>query len=92
MMTLLEAPVMEEPATATAARVDGVRVAGKTGTSRWTTPDGREATYASFIGVADLASGRLVLLVGIAAVRDKFYGGDAAAPSFARLVRRIKGS
>jgi len=91
LMKLLEAPVVEERATATLARVEGVRVTGKTGTTQWTAPDGRAATYGSFIGTADLPSRRLVILVGIAAVREELYGGSSAAPAFARLVKRIRG-
>jgi beta-lactamase regulating signal transducer with metallopeptidase domain len=91
MMTLLEAPVADDPATAAEARVDGVHVAGKTGTSQWSLTDGREVTYGSFIGMVDLPSRRLVILVGIAAVRDKLYGGNSAAPAFARIVKRLRG-
>ena len=65
-------------------RVDGVHVAGKTGTAEWTSLDGRDLTYASFIGVADLPSRRIVALVGIAAPprddgNDHYLGGPAAA-------------
>ena len=93
VMALLETVVVDETGTGTAARVDGVHVAGKTGTAQWTAPDGRERTYASFIGIADLPSRRIVALVGIeAAPRDDMYGGNSAAPAFARLVKRIRGS
>ncbi len=92
VMALLETVVVDEAGTGTAARVDGVHVAGKTGTAQWTAPDGRERTYASFIGIADLPSRRIVALVGIAAPRDDLYGGNSAAPAFARLVKHIRGS
>ncbi len=98
VMSLLETAVVDETATGKAARVDGVHVAGKTGTAEWTAPDGRDLTYASFIGVADLPSRRIVALVGIAAPprddgNDHYLGGpSAAAPAFARLVKRIRGS
>jgi membrane carboxypeptidase/penicillin-binding protein len=93
VMALLDTVVTGETGTGTAARVDGVHVAGKTGTAQWTGPDGRERTYASFIGIADLSSRRIVALVGIeAAPRDDLYGGNSAAPAFARLVKRIHGS
>jgi cell division protein FtsI (penicillin-binding protein 3) len=92
-MALLETAVTDETATGNEARVEGVHVAGKTGTAEWTAPDGRLRTYASFIGVADLPSRRIVALVGIQAPsRDDLYGGKAAAPAFARLVKRIRGS
>jgi cell division protein FtsI (penicillin-binding protein 3) len=92
-MGLLETVVADDTGTGTAARVDGVHVAGKTGTAGWTAPDGRERTYASFIGIADLPARRIVALVGIEAPpRDDLYGGHSAAPAFARLVKRIRGS
>jgi beta-lactamase regulating signal transducer with metallopeptidase domain len=93
VMALLETVVTDETGTGTAARVDGVHVAGKTGTAEWTAPDGRERTYASFIGIADLPSRRIVVLVGIETPpRDGLYGGNAAAPAFARVVKHLRGS
>ncbi len=89
-MALLEAPVLDEKGTGVRARVDGVHVGGKTGTTEWTAPDGRDLTYASFIGVADLPSRRIVALVGIAGSGDEISGRDAAAPAFARLVKRLR--
>ncbi|HEY8042051.1 MAG TPA: penicillin-binding transpeptidase domain-containing protein [Polyangiaceae bacterium] len=92
VMALLETVVVDETGTGTAARVDGVHVTGKTGTSQWTAPDGHDRTYASFVGVADLPSRRIVALVGIQASRDDMYSGNSAAPAFAGLVKRIRGS
>jgi beta-lactamase regulating signal transducer with metallopeptidase domain len=92
VMALLETAVVDAAATGKAARAAGVHVAGKTGTSEWTGPDGHERTYASFIGVADLPSHRVVALVGIQGARNDLWGGKAAAPVFARLVERIRGS
>ena len=92
VMALLETVVSDEEGTGKGARVDGVRVAGKTGTADWTSPDGHDWTYASFIGIADLPSRRIVALVGIVASGDDLSGPKAAAPAFARLVKRIRGS
>jgi beta-lactamase regulating signal transducer with metallopeptidase domain len=92
VMSLLEAVVVDEEGTGVRARVDGVHVGGKTGTVEWTAPDGRDLTYASFIGVADLPSRRIVALVGIGGSGDDMSGRDAAAPAFAHLVKRIRGS
>jgi cell division protein FtsI (penicillin-binding protein 3) len=89
VMALLETAMADPAATGKAARVPGVRVAGKTGTAEWTAPDGRKRTYASFVGVADLPTGRVVALVGIEAARDDMSGGSAAAPVFARLVGHL---
>jgi beta-lactamase regulating signal transducer with metallopeptidase domain len=90
VMALLEAAVTDESATGKDARVEGVHVAGKTGTAQWTAPDGHDRTYASFIGIADLPSRRIVALVGIQTPRDDVYGGKDAAPVFARLVSRLR--
>ena len=90
VMALLETVVTDERGTGVLARVDGIHVAGKTGTTDWTGADGRERTYASFIGVADLPSRRIVALVGIGA--DEMSGPEAAAPAFARLVKRLRGA
>jgi len=91
VLSMLETVVVDETGTGHAARVDGVRVAGKTGTADALVPDSLGTTYASFIGVADLPSRRLVALVGIeAATRDGLTGGAAAAPVFARLVARLR--
>ena len=89
VMSLLETAVTDPVATGKAARVEGVHVAGKTGTAVFTTPDGHEVTYASFIGVADLPGRRVVVLVGLQAARDDLAGGKTAAPTFARLVKRL---
>lgn len=89
VLSLLETVVVDGRGTGKAARVPGVRVVGKTGTSEWTAADGRSRTYASFIGIADLRWRRIVVLVGIEASRDDMSGGSAAAPVFARLVTRF---
>ena len=93
VMALLATAVEDETATGRAARVEGVHVAGKTGTAEWTAPDGGVWNYASFIGVADLPSRRIVALVGIEVPRGarSISGGSAAAPAFARLVQRVRG-
>jgi beta-lactamase regulating signal transducer with metallopeptidase domain len=91
VMAMLETAVTDPSATGTLARVDGVHVAGKTGTAL--VPDGNgggEHTYASFIGIADLPAHRIVALVGVETRRDGASGGKVAAPAFARLVARLR--
>ncbi len=90
VMTMLETAVVDDTATGGAARVDGIRVAGKTGTAQWSAADGHDRTYASFVGVADLPSKRLVMLVGIQLSRADLSGGKTAAPAFAHLVTRLR--
>jgi cell division protein FtsI (penicillin-binding protein 3) len=90
VMGLLEAVVLDEKGTGVLARVPGVHVAGKTGTTEWTAEDGRRRMYASFIGVADLPSGRIVALVGVGG-SERLSGPMTAAPAFARFVNRVRG-
>lgn len=74
--------VVGEGGTGSLARVDGMRIAGKTGTGD---VDGG-LLYASFVGIFPADAPRYVLLVG--AETRTGYGGSTAAPRFATLVRR----
>jgi len=83
---MLEA-VTNEGGTATAARVDGYRVAGKTGTARKVGANGRyDGTYiSSFVGFAPADAPRLVVSVSL----DEpgvIFGGVVAAPVFGKLM------
>jgi beta-lactamase regulating signal transducer with metallopeptidase domain len=73
-----------------AARIPGVRVAGKTGTAdRPAAPgDAAEQVYASFVGMAPADAPRFVVLVGLETARDGASGGTVAAPVFARIAAR----
>ena len=82
---LLENVVASEHGTGKRARIAGVRVAGKTGTSEWTAEDGSTATYASFVGYVPADEPRYVIFVGIASPTNDGAGGEVAAPVFARL-------
>jgi cell division protein FtsI (penicillin-binding protein 3) len=95
VLSLLEHVVTDENATGTEARVDGERVAGKTGTAAWTLSDGSERYYASFVGVVPSTAPRFVILVGLEEPEDDDGkpgsgggGGHAAGPVFARVARR----
>jgi beta-lactamase regulating signal transducer with metallopeptidase domain len=84
--TLLEGVVASDEGTGKKARVAGVRVAGKTGTSEWTAPDGRKMTYASFVGYVPAERPRYVIFVGVESPSgETSWGGDVAAPVFARI-------
>lgn len=93
VMRMLEGVVYGELGTGGLARVEGVRVAGKTGTASWPLPGGGEGTYASFVGVVPgpaPGASRLVVLVGLVRPRaEGATGKTAAAPAFARLVTRL---
>jgi penicillin-binding protein A len=73
--------------TATAANLPGLRIAGKTGTA----PAGGaygHATVASFIGFAPADHPTVAIAVVLAAPRGAF-GGTAAAPIAARVIRDV---
>ena len=82
LTAMLEAAVTKE-GTAYAARIDGYRVAGKTGTARKVRPDGRGyAGYmSSFIGFAPADKPELVVAVTLNEPVP-IFGGVVAAPVF----------
>lgn len=85
--------------TAKLAQVQGMQIAGKTGTGykaqdngTYTTDAGARQYFASFVGYFPAKAPRVTIFVSIdepnASSRDRF-GGTAAAPVFARLVPSI---
>ena len=89
MRAMLEMAV-GEGGTAPRARIDGYRVAGKTGTAR-KLRDGRYVSeyVASFAGFAPASKPRIVVAVMIDEPdAGQFYGGQVAAPVFAEVVDR----
>jgi len=87
--TLLEGVVAADHGTGKKARVAGVRVAGKTGSSEWTAGDGTRRTYASFVGYVPADRPRFVVFVGVESPSgDEPWGGSVAGPVFARLASR----
>jgi beta-lactamase regulating signal transducer with metallopeptidase domain len=86
---LLEGVVTSERGTGKKARVAGARVAGKTGTSDWTAPDGTRATYASFVGYVPADRPRYVIFVGVESPSgEEPFGSEVAAPVFSRVATR----
>ncbi len=85
-VTAMLEQVVEEGGTGTKARIAGVRVAGKTGTSQKVEPGtGRyspDARVASFVGFLPADAPRLVILVMVDEPRTSKYGGVVAAPIF----------
>jgi cell division protein FtsI/penicillin-binding protein 2 len=77
---------MSEIGTGKLARIKGMRVAGKSGTSN---ADGH--VYASFVGTVLDREPQFVALVGLEGPREGGSGPNAAAPVFARIARRILG-
>ena len=84
---MLEGVVGKE-GTAPEAKIDGYRVAGKTGTARKI--EGREYTHkyvASFVGLAPVSNPRLVLAVMIDEPSGgQYYGGSVAGPVFSSVM------
>ncbi|RMD77845.1 MAG: penicillin-binding protein 2 [Gammaproteobacteria bacterium] len=85
---MLEEAVRE--GTGRAARVRGYRVAGKTGTARKLAPGGgyaRDRYRALFAGFAPASHPRLALVVVVDEPQEGgYYGGQVAAPVFARIM------
>ncbi len=79
-----------EDGTATAARLESLPVAGKTGTALATQGGEytRNQTRASFVGSFPADDPEVALLVLIGAPRNGMYGGDVAAPIFNRIAQR----
>jgi cell division protein FtsI/penicillin-binding protein 2 len=75
--------------TAQEARVDGYKLAGKTGTAQ--KPDGhggysKTNFVASFIGYAPARNPRLLVAVMVDEPRGQIYGGVVAAPAFEKIM------
>lgn len=87
MRGMLEDVIESTLGTGRLARIEDVRVAGKTGTADL--GDGR--SYASFVGTVVGWKPPFVVLVGLEAPRDGGTGPSAAAPVFARIARRLVG-
>ncbi|HEX7029732.1 MAG TPA: penicillin-binding protein 2 [Gammaproteobacteria bacterium] len=88
MRRMLET-VVAPGGTGTAASIKGYRVAGKTGTARKAVAGGYSADkhIAVFAGFAPVSDPRLVVVVVINEPHEEgYYGGDIAAPVFARVM------
>ncbi len=85
VMTMLEGVVTSDIGTGKLARIEGHRVAGKTGTG-----EHHGNYYGSFVGTVLDAKTPFVVLVGLELPQASGYtGASAAAPTFARIAQRI---
>lgn len=78
--------------TGTLARVEGYRIAGKTGTAQKPAPGGGympDAFVASFVGLVPADSPRLAVLVILDGVKSEQYGGTVAAPVFQAVATQV---
>jgi cell division protein FtsI (penicillin-binding protein 3) len=80
--------VTESGGTAKKAHIEGYPVAGKTGTARKAVAGGYGEDYvALFAGVAPVHNPRLAIVVVVNEPKgDRYYGGDVAAPVFAKVM------
>ncbi len=79
-----------ERGTGTNARIEGIPVAGKTGTAQKVLPGGRGYSHdtfiGSFIGFAPSDAPKIVMAVMLDDPRPSYYGGTVAAPVFKEAV------
>ena len=84
-----------ENGTGTSARVEGMHVAGKTGTAEKSVPGYKGyvpgAHVSSFIGFWPLETPIYTMLVVFDEPRVSYWGSTSAAPVFGRIVERITG-
>ncbi|HPW17412.1 MAG TPA: penicillin-binding protein 2 [Candidatus Aminicenantes bacterium] len=80
-----------EDGTAKDGRLEGFRIAGKTGTAKkWDSAAGayvRDYT-ASFVGFTPVGEPRLSMIVVLDSPKESFYGGKACAPVFRDIARQ----
>ncbi len=82
--------VTQTGGTATAAAIDGYRVAGKTGTSRRVNPEGGyyEDQYRTvFAGIAPASNPRLAAVILVEDPQKEHYAGQVAAPVFRNVMQ-----
>jgi len=81
--------VSEKGGTGTKAKVDGYRIAGKTGTSRKAEAGGYGDDYvALYAGLAPATRPRFAIAVMINEPQgDRYYAGDVAAPVFSAVMK-----
>jgi len=89
MQDMLEKVVTE--GTATAAKLDGYRAAGKTGTAQKSDGAGYSETklIASFAGYAPASNPVIAMVVVVDAPVGAHHGGEVAAPIFKRIADQI---
>jgi cell division protein FtsI (penicillin-binding protein 3) len=87
MVAMLEGVVTSELGTGKRAGIEGLRVAGKTGTGDLR----NDFYYASFVGSVLEVERPFVALIGLEVADEEVSGPGTAAPAFARVARRILG-
>ncbi len=83
-----------ESGTGQLANIQGLTVAGKTGTAQKLEPNGRysHSRYvASFVGYGPVPDPRFVMVVTIDESKPAYFGGVVSAPVFRRVVEKLMG-
>ena len=83
-----------ESGTGRLAKVQGLTVAGKTGTAQKVEPNGRYSHsrfVASFAGFGPVPDSSFVIVVAMDEPRPAYYGGLVSAPMFQRIVEGLAG-
>lgn len=79
-----------EEGTGKNARINGIRVGGKTGTAQKVLPNGKGYSHnnfiSSFVGLAPVHDPRFVMTVMVDDPRGSYYGGTVAAPVFKEVM------
>ncbi len=91
LRALCEGVVANDYGSGTAARVDGLRIAGKTGTAQIPGPNGyrSDAFMASFVGFVPADRPRLLAVLVLQEAKGAMrWGGHSAAPCFSRIVEK----
>jgi cell division protein FtsI/penicillin-binding protein 2 len=80
-----------EQGTGEQARIAGLKIAGKTGTSQQLAGGAysKEKYNASFVGFFPAEDPKVTLLVLLDSPKNGYYGGQVAAPIFREIARRI---
>ena len=73
------------------ARVEGYRIAGKTGTAQIPIPGGydKDGTITSFVGFGPVPDPQLIILVKLDRPKTSSWASQTAAPAFRRLASRL---
>jgi len=81
-----------ESGTGRLANVQGLTVAGKTGTAQKLEPNGRYSHsrfVASFVGFGPVPDSHFVIVVSVDEPRPLYFGGVVSAPMFKRIVEQL---
>jgi len=94
LMPAFERVVMEDGGTAPEARVEGLRIAGKTGTARNAVGGSYTAGYyrSSFVGMFPAEDPEVVLYILLDRPTNGYGGGTVAAPIFGEVAARWIGT